>query len=301
VRKCKFCGKETGIFLREHRLALCEDCYPGWIEKQVDRTIKKFNMLNKDDRLLVAVSGGKDSLSLWQILKKLGYNVSGLYIDLGIKHNNYSELSKEKVINFSKKIDSSFYIISLKDEGLDSIDRISKIYRKTCSACGAIKRYYMNKISVKEGFNVIATGHNMDDEVTTLFGNLIQWDESYLDRQFPVMPSGDGFAKKVKPLVFISEKQSAMYALTTGIDYIMDECPYSKHATSISYKENLNMLESKHPGILRFFLNNFFNSKSKKGLQIEGSKLEIKECKICGAPTYLDICKVCKIKENINR
>lgn len=296
MRKCKFCGKETGIFLREHRLALCETCYPSWIEKQVSKTIKKFNMIKPDDKVLVAVSGGKDSLSLIQVLKRLGYNVSALYIDLKIKHAEYSSVSREKVVNFCNKTGIELYIVDLEDEGLESIDRISKIYRKTCSACGAIKRYYMNKICLEKGFNVIATGHNMDDEVTTLFGNLIQWDKDYLKRQYPVMPQNNLLAKKIKPFVFISERQSAMYAIVNGIDYIREECPYSKTATSISYKEVLSMLEYKHPGILRFFLNNFFESKN------EETKLEnVTYCKTCGAPSYLEVCKVCKIKEKLNK
>jgi len=179
------------------------------------------------------------------------------------------------------------------------MDGIRKYYRKVCSACGTIKRYFMNRITLEYGYNVIATGHNMDDEVTTLFSNLIQWQEGYLNRQYPIIPEKSGLARKVKPLVRNSEKQVAIYALTSNIDYIREECPYSFSATSISYKENLNRLEEQHPGILRFFLTNFFKAKKDKIAEADGVVLA--PCTSCGQPTIAGICKYCRIKEKLKQ
>jgi uncharacterized protein (TIGR00269 family) len=266
----------------------------------VERTLGKYRMLEKDDRILLAVSGGKDSLSLWRILTNLGYEADGLYVDLGIGDSDYSKVSREKCIEMQEKIGRKLHIIDLKSEIGGTIDEIRRIFPKTCSACGTVKRYFMNKITLEGDYNVVATGHNLDDEVSTLFGNLIQWDERYLERQFPVIPEKDGFAKKIKPLVRNSEKQVAIYALVSGIDYIRTECPYSSGATSVVYKENLNRLEEQAPGILRFFLHNFFRSRKRKQTGDE-SEPELRDCIRCGQRTISDLCRYCRIQEKLQR
>lgn len=287
----------TGIYLREHKLALCAQCYPHWFEKQVAETIRKYKMLQPTDRIILAVSGGKDSLSLWQILTKLGYSVDAVYIKLGIGKENYSEISYEKCLAMQKKLGGKLLVVDIEKELGTNLDGMKKIFPKICSTCGTIKRYYMNKITRQNHYTVVATGHNLDDEVATLFGNLIKWDEGYLKRQYPVIPEREGLARKIKPLVFRPERQVALYAITSGIDYIKIECPYSFSATSISYKENLNRLEMDHPGILRFFLQNFFQSKKDN----PSDYVELKPCLSCQEPTTTVICKVCRIKEKIKK
>lgn len=299
LRKCGFCKKDTGIYLREHKLGICPSCYPGWFEKQVAETIRKFKMFRPEDKILVAVSGGKDSLTLWQVLSRLGYEADGFYVSLGISKHDYSQVSKQKCLDFAAKLGRKLHVIDLESEVGMGMDGIRKYYRKVCSACGTIKRYFMNRVTLEHGYSVIATGHNLDDEVTTLFSNLIQWQEGYLKRQYPVIPERNGLARKVKPLVRHSERHAAIYALTAGIDYIRDECPYSFSATSISYKENLNRLEEDHPGILRFFLTNFFRSKKDKLQEEDGVVLA--PCTSCGQPTIAGVCKFCRIKEKLQK
>ena len=82
--KCGKCTGQAAIHMRQHKLALCKHHYLEWVPEQTLRFIKKYRMFNQDDRILVAVSGGKDSLSLWDILWRLGYQADGLYIGLGI-------------------------------------------------------------------------------------------------------------------------------------------------------------------------------------------------------------------------
>src|SRR5512138_3040754 len=82
--KCKKCGSKAAVNMRQHKLALCKEHYLEWVPEQAERFIKKYGMFSRADRILVAVSGGKDSLSLWEILIRLGYRADGLYIGLGI-------------------------------------------------------------------------------------------------------------------------------------------------------------------------------------------------------------------------
>jgi uncharacterized protein (TIGR00269 family) len=298
--KCRICkskglDKKAIVFLPHHRLPLCKEHFIEWFERRVEKTIKEFRMFNKEDKILVAVSGGKDSLALWNALTKLGYQADGLYIDLGI--GDYSKTSKELTINFANKIGRNLHIVELNKElyPIPTIDE--KTNRPACSACGVIKRYYMNKYARDLGYSVIATGHNLDDEAGVLFGNTLQWDLKYLSRQYPVLEEEAGFIKKVKPLCKITEKESALYSVFNNIEYIEYECPFSEGASSIEYKLLLNQLEEKHPGTKLKFYSEFlkkiypiFKEYNQRG------KSELGRCEICGEPSNAEICGVCRIK-----
>lgn len=296
MRKCQKCGSKAQVYLPQHRLALCKDHYLEWFENRVEKTIKEFRMFSRSDRVLVAVSGGKDSLSLWNALYKLGYEVDGFYINLGI--GEYSQKSNVLATEFSQKIGRKLYSISLKDE-IMPIPEIKKYdSRPACSVCGTVKRYYMNKFAKENGYSIIATGHNLDDESAVLFSNTLNWSVEYLKRQYPVLPQEDGFVRKVKPLCKISEKESAMYAVLSGIDYIEEECPFSEGATSIDYKIFLSQLEEKSPGTkLRFYSE--FLRKMYPLLKQSEEKTPLNSCKICGEPTTGEICSVCALKNKL--
>ena len=297
---CKAKGEKEKavVFLPHHRLALCKKHFVEWFEKRVEKTIKEFRMFSKRDKILVAVSGGKDSLALWNTLNNLGYEADGFYIDLGIPE--YSEDSKKLAIAFSERIKRPLHIVSLKEE-IAPIPVIEKsTNRPACSACGTVKRYYMNKYAKELGYNIIATGHNLDDEAAVLFGNTLSWDIKYLKRQYPVLKEESGFVKKVKPLCKITEKEAALYAFFNNIEYIEYECPFSEGASSIEYKEILSQLEEKHPGTKLQFYTNFLKKmypilKEHEKKQAE----EISPCKVCGEPTFGDICSVCRLKEKV--
>ena len=293
MKKCYKCDKKALIYLPQHRLSFCKDHYLEWFDKRVEKTINEFKMFDKNSKILVAVSGGKDSLSLWNALAKLGYNADGFYINLGI--GEYSQKSKQLALKFAKKIGKTLHIVELKDE-IATIPEI-KTYdnRPACSICGTIKRYFMNKKAKELGYNIIATGHNLDDESAVLFNNTLNWSIDYLKRQYPVLKEENGFIRKVKPLCKISEKESAMYAILSGIEYIEEECPFSTGATSIDYKLFLSQLEEKSPGTkLRFYSE--FLRKMYPILQSYEEKIELGRCKICGEPSMNEICSYCSLK-----
>ncbi|WP_457643166.1 TIGR00269 family protein [Persephonella sp.] len=299
---CKSKGEKTKavVFLPHHRLALCREHFIQWFEKRVEKTVKEFRMFSRKDRILVAVSGGKDSLALWNALVKLGYEADGFYIDLGI--DQYSQGSKELAYSFSEKIGRTLHIVSLKEQiaPIPVIDKATD--RPACSACGTVKRYYMNRYAKQLGYSIIATGHNLDDEVAVLFGNTLRWEIDYLKRQYPVLKEEKGFIKKVKPLCKITEKESALYAFFNNIEYIEYECPFSEGASSIEYKEFLSKLEEKHPGTkLQFYLN--FLKKMYPILKEHESKQaeEVKTCVICGEPSFSDICSFCRLKQKVEK
>ena len=99
---CTKCKIKAVIKLPRHNAAFCKGCFNGFVQDQVLKAIRSQDMFTKEDRLLVAVSGGKDSLALWDILLKLGYRADALYVNLGI--GGYSESSQKKAAHFAETV-----------------------------------------------------------------------------------------------------------------------------------------------------------------------------------------------------
>ncbi|MEN3028737.1 MAG: TIGR00269 family protein [Aquificaceae bacterium] len=295
MRKCYKCGLKGVVYLPQHRIAFCKEHYLEWYSKRVEESIKEFRMFTREDRVLVAVSGGKDSLSLWDVLHRLGYRVDGFYIDLGI--GEYSERSKIACERFARKRGLELHVLSL-SEAIATIPEIKRLEKRpACSFCGQIKRYYMNRFAKEKGYNILATGHNLDDESATLFSNILAWNMDYLARQFPVLPEGRGFVRRVKPLFKFSEKENALYAFLGGIEYVEEECPFAEGASSIEYKRLLSQLEEESPGTkLRFYMD-FLR---RLHPLLEAQEVELSPCSVCGEPTTREVCSLCRLRERLS-
>jgi uncharacterized protein (TIGR00269 family) len=172
---------------------------------------------------------------------------------------------------------------------------------KPCSVCGLTKRHIMNRVAREGGYDVLATGHNLDDEAAVLMGNTLSWQVGYLARQAPALPeSEDGLVRKVKPFCRMYERDIAAYTILAGIDYIYDECPYAVGATSIEYKELLNQLESKRRGAkLQFYLN-FLRAKKEGLFATEEQRVALSNCTACGQPSSAPgECAFCRMWQQI--
>ena len=296
--RCSICGEEAIIELRHVGLRLCEQHFVARVEREVERAIRRFRMFGRDDRILVAVSGGKDSLALWHILVKLGYRAEGLFIDLGIA--SYSEEARRISEEFARREGLPLRTVSLQDELGAGLDELTRIVRgKPCSLCGTVKRYLMNREAWEGGYDVLVTGHNLDDEAATLLGNTLRWDEEYLARQKTVLPGEGKLVKKAKPLTFLSERELAAYCLLQGIEYQREDCPHAKGARSITLKSALNLIEDRHPGTKITFLREFL----KKGDLFKPPKPPaLHECPRCGMPTASQgLCRFCRLKEQVSQ
>ena len=303
--KCKKCGGKASINMRQHRMALCKDHFLEWIPEQTERFIKKYNMFSRDEKILVAVSGGKDSLSLWDILIRLGYNADGLYLGLGIDGGiQYSDESHRLTAEFAQKNNLKLHVVNIEKEYGHSIPVLSEIshrgHGKPCSVCGLTKRHEMNRIARDLGYDVLATGHNLDDEAAVLFGNTLHWAPDYLLRQGPVLPSASGLARKVKPLCRFYEREMTAYAIARGIEYIYEECPFAEGATQVFYKESLNQLETVRPGTKLTFYLRFLEARQSGELFIQKDveHANLHPCEKCGQPTSApQLCSFCRMLE----
>ncbi|MCX7883157.1 MAG: TIGR00269 family protein [Brevinematales bacterium] len=300
--KCTLCKTQqtnfpVKVYLSSYNLKLCQKHFIEWFENRVATTIEKYRMFTPHDKILVAVSGGKDSLGLWFLLSRLGYHAEGLYIDLGIPE--YSSQSRTYAQNLASRIQRPLHVVDLASE-LASIPELRQWSRKpACSLCGTLKRYYMNRIARENAYTVLATGHNLDDEVAVLWNNVMHWNMEYLAKQYPVLPAEGPFLKKVKPLCRISEKESALYTLFHNIPYIKPECPYSTHASSLENKRILQQLEEEKPGTKITFYTGFLKNLSPLLRHPERISSPLTLCIVCGEPTTTEVCAVCQLKQKI--
>jgi uncharacterized protein (TIGR00269 family) len=279
--------------MRQHKLSLCQQHFLEWVPGQVERAIQKYKMFVRSDKVLVAVSGGKDSLSLWDILHKLEYDCDGLYIGLGIDGGvEYSSESQRLTEEFARERSLKLIVVDVEKEYGLAIPEISVLSKrgqeKPCSVCGLSKRHIMNRVARDGGYNVLVTGHNLDDEAAVLFGNTLTWAGGYLLRQGPVLEANQpGLARKCKPLCRMYEREMAAYAMMSGIEYIYEECPYAVGAKSIYYKELLNQLEFDRPGAKLSFYLSFLQAKANGLFADQGDERRdlMHSCPSCGQPT----------------
>jgi uncharacterized protein (TIGR00269 family) len=295
--KCTVCRGPAVIDLRRHNSNFCAEHMVRFCRDQVAKAIHDHEMLRPGEKVLVAVSGGKDSLALWDILVALGHEVEGMTIGLGI--GDYSADSTATSVAFAEARGWPLQVVDLRGEYGYDVPTAAKVTRRVpCSACGLSKRHLFDKVALDGGFDVVATGHNLDDEAAVLMGNTLHWQTEYLGRQLPVLPATDGFPRKVKPLVRLGERETAAYCVLRGIDYVVEECPMAEGNRHLRYKEALNLIEAASPGTKHDFYFGFL-ARAADRFQPEAAEARtaLVACERCGAPTPDGVCAFCRLVE----
>lgn len=269
-------------------------------ENKVRNTIKKYNLITKKDRILVSASGGKDSTTALYLLKKFGYDVKAIIIDLLI--GEYSKKNLENLRAFCKANKIKLHVISLRDEFGSSMCYIrsaiqSRHKLKSCTICGVIKRYLMNKKSRELKATKLVTGHNLDDESQTILMNLLRGNISMNANLNPKtgVISDKKFVNRIKPLYFCSEKEIKRYSKIMQFPVLYESCPCATGVYRFGLRKLLRKLEIKMPEIKENIVNYNLKNLAKLRKEILKQKEELKYCKLCGEPSRQDVCNTCKL------
>lgn len=306
---CSICKRKEAFFFRPYSgERLCNGCFVKSIENKVKATIAKYGMFEFDDRIAVAVSGGKDSVSLLHILFKIerGYPKASLVavsVDEGIAR--YRDEALKIAEENCRKLGVEHHTISFKklygftlDEIVEKLKSRSEGELTPCAYCGVLRRKALNIIARKVNADKLATAHTLDDEVQTVLLNMLHGDPYRIAREKPVTDETHlKLVVRVKPFCEIPEKETALYAYIKKIRFQSTPCPYAPEALRNDVRVFLNRMEEKHAGIKY----TIFKAAEKLRPAIE--KIEkteaLKECGECGEPTTQRLCKACEMLQKI--
>ena len=275
-------------------------CFKASVERKVRRTVGFWKMFSPEDHIAVAVSGGKDSLTMLLVLKKLASRfprtrVTAVTIDEGIA--GYREEAVELAARYCKELGVAHEIVSFQDiygYGLDGFLRQKRERMSACSYCGVFRRKAINLAARKVGATKIATAHNLDDMLQTYMLNLLEGDVERFVRFSPVLQDPRGrFLTRVKPLSEIPEREVALYGYAEGLEFQTASCPYMTEALRNELRSIFNRLELAHPGVLFSSYRAMLKLRNLAEPGVPPSELQ--SCQSCGEPTSSTICEACRM------
>jgi uncharacterized protein (TIGR00269 family) len=302
---CTVCHNHEAFFYRQTSgERLCKKCFSESIEAKVRQTITRYHMLKYNDHLAVAVSGGKDSLSILYILAKLRKfrpqtTLTAVTVDEGI--SGYRDEALTIAADVCKQLDVPHHMVSFKDLYGFTLDEIvAKVHEKgkneltPCAYCGVLRRRAINVGAREVKATKIATGHTLDDEAQTVLMNILRGDIARLAKEKPVTSEVHPlFVQKIKPFCEIPEKESALYAYVKNISFQDTPCPYASEALRNDIRGMLNRMEEKHAGT-KFTVSRAIE-KLRPAIELTAKKEDFKLCSQCGEPSAGELCKTCEM------
>jgi tRNA-5-methyluridine54 2-sulfurtransferase len=302
---CNLCNKKSIIELQHG--SLCEMHFLRYFEEKVFKTIKKYRLIDRNDKICVATSGGKDSTAALYLTKRYFEkyklplkNLFALAIDEGIKRHRNESLKNLKKFCKDQKIELK--VVNVKDEFKTTIDRsvekIRKQGKKPCTVCGIWRRYLLNKASRENGANRLITGHNLDDEAQAILMNQFKANVSLAASLGPISGLKDHelFVRRIKPLYFCTNKEVEVYTTIKQFELDYCGCLYSQEGYRSQIKKMLNDFEKKYPGTKQGIVKSFLDLLPLIKERAQKTVGEIKICEECGEPANQNVCNACKLK-----
>ena len=302
---CTTCKTREAFFFRPYSgEKLCKRCFTKSVEEKVRATVAKYKMLKFDDRVAVAVSGGKDSLSLLHILVKMKRShprssLVAVTVDEGIK--GYRDEALKTAADSCRKVGIEHHVVSFKRLFGFTLDEIVRLQRQKgeenvtpCAYCGVLRRRALNVAARTVKADKLATAHTLDDETQTILLNIFHGDVLRIAKEKPVTDEvHPKLVRKIKPFCEIPEKETALYAYVKKSKFQSRPCPYASEALRNDVRAMLNKLEEKHSG-MKFTI---FNSvgRIRPALESMVDREALKECRRCGEPTTERVCRTCQM------
>lgn len=305
---CHQCEHKAVIELQHG--SVCKNHFLDYFEDKVFKTIRKYNLIGRADKICVAASGGKDSLTVLHLTKKFLEKTNlptddlfALAIDEGI--HNYREKTLEDLRKFCSEHKIKLEIVSYRQEFGRTLSEAYPVIskgtgKKPCNICGVWRRYSLNKYARRLGATKVVTGHNLDDEAQAIVMNLFKANAGLAAHLGPVSGVQEHrlFVPRVKPLYLCPEKEVKLYTLLKGFQVQFAECPHARDGYRSQIQDMLNEFEAKYKGTKQGIISSFLDMlpalKERETKRTDGT---IQECTECGEPAHGDVCNACKIVE----
>jgi len=306
---CTLCGRKDAVFGRSYSGEnLCVRCFCRTIEDRVRRTISKYEMLGPKDRIMVAVSGGKDSVTLLHILAKIEKAFPDVVlcagtVDEGIR--DYRDEALRIAEGNCRKLGVEHVVTSFKELFGYELDEIVELIRRRgengltpCSYCGVLRRKALNIMAREAGVDKLVIAHSLDDETQTMLLNVVHGDPMRIARSKPVLDVvHPKLVQRVKPLCMVPEKEVVLYAYLKGIEFQSIPCPYAQTALRNDIRDMLNRMEHKHAGTLFTVFRSM--EKIRPALEAFAEEVKLQDCRLCGEPTVGDLCRACQMLQEL--
>ncbi len=297
---CSKCKRQAVTYIRHANMHLCAKHFVEYFERKVKFAINKFKMIKSGDRIAIALSGGKDSVTLTYVLNKLlkkrrDVEIFAITVDEGI------EGYRPPTVKIAKKITSELgiehVVVSFKENFGITLDEMVKIGdKKPCTYCGVFRKYLLNKTAREMGATKLATGHNLDDEVQTILLNFLQADIERLARLIPQRVQ-EGLVMRIKPFREVYERDVVVYGLLHNLPMDMNECPYSHFPVRAMVRDFIYDFEEKYPGRKYSIMRSF--EQLIPCLKQMYPQIELNRCERCGEPTPKRVCQACVLLEEL--
>ena len=280
--KCDRCENAAAYTRRYSGESLCGECFSISIVRKTARTISRHSMIRRGDDVAVAVSGGKDSLSLLHVLHQLsgrgGYSVRAVTVDEGIP--GYRDEALDIARGYCSSLDIECSMTSYEElYGTTLEEALGRTEGGSCSVCGVLRRRAIDHLAL--GADVVATAHNMDDHIQTFLINLMSGDTSKIGR--------NASPRRIKPFRQIYESEIVFYAFVNGIPFQTEPCPHADEGMRTDIRRFLNEMEERRSGIK----NGMYRSIERIAECVPDAKT-LAPCERCGEPATGGVCSVCR-------
>jgi tRNA-5-methyluridine54 2-sulfurtransferase len=307
--ECQKCARKAVISLQHG--SLCKGHFITYFEEKVFKTIKKYRLIDREDTICVAASGGKDSLTVLYLTKKylelndFSNTLFALVIDEGIA--NYREHTIKDLEEFCNNYNITLHQVSYKEAFGKTLDEAHPIAnkegnKKPCNICGVWRRYLLNKHAREQGATKVITGHNLDDEAQVILMNMFKANTKLAAHLGPItgVQAHDQFVQRVKPLYFCTEKETRLYTLLKNFHVQFTECPNAQEGYRAAIRDVLNDFEQKYRGTKQGIVKSFLALLPLLKAEAQRQEKTLGRCAQCHEPAQQEVCNACKLQEVVN-
>lgn len=292
---------------RENHHLLCKLHFFSYFETKVLRTIKRYQLFTNEDKICVATSGGKDSLALLYLIRQYAKHHPLTYFALAVDEgiHDYRDKTLQDLQRFCTQYDIPLHIASFQKSFGSRLDQFQeRAYKeqgkKPCTVCGILRRTLLNRAARALGATKIATGHNLDDESQSFLMNTLLGNMRHNAALGPVtgLTTNNKFVQRVKPLYFVSERETKLYCYLKEFQIEFSECPNIHLSFRASVRDKLNELEAQIPGVKHSIVNSFLEILPYLKAQYQHEK-PFSYCQECGDACAGEICNACKLVKEL--